>query len=120
MCGRLSTVLRSLATEVVKRGFMSNLLFANISGIFALPKEIVDGILSGLPMEKQGKKDTSAATVDISGIEVDGDGEVVVSPETVISKQNELFGEKVYDISPVTEAIEQSIADVPSKSPVLN
>ncbi|MFA5636786.1 MAG: restriction endonuclease, partial [Anaerovoracaceae bacterium] len=107
-----------LATEVVKRGFMSNLLFANISGIFALPKEIVDGILSGLPVEKQGKKDTFAATVDISGIEVDGDGEVVVSPETVISKQNELFGEKVYDISPVTEAIEQSIADVPSKSHV--
>ncbi|MDD4096819.1 MAG: DEAD/DEAH box helicase family protein, partial [Oscillospiraceae bacterium] len=48
-----------LATEVVKRGFMSNLLFANISGIFALPKEIVDGILSELPVEKQGKKDTT-------------------------------------------------------------
>ena len=70
-----------LAIEVVKRGFMSNLLFANISGIFALPKEIVDGILSELPVEKQGKKDKSASTVDMTGIEVDEDGNVVISPE---------------------------------------
>ena len=103
-----------LATEVVKRGFMSNLLFANISGIFALPKEIVDGILSELPVEKQGKKDTTASAVDLTGIEVDEDGNVVVPLETVINKQNELFGDKVYDISPVTDAIEQSFAEVPS------
>ena len=107
-----------LATEVVKRGFMSNLLFANISGIFALPKEIVDDILKALPVEKQGKKDISASTVDLTGIEVDEDGNVVVPSETVIKKQNELFGDKVYDISPVTEAIEQSFADVPSSSHV--
>ena len=107
-----------LATEVVKRGFMSNLLFANISGIFALPKEIVDGILSGLPIEKQGKKDTSSSTIDLTGIKVDEDGNVVVPPETVINKQNELFGDKVYDISPVTDAIEQSFVGVPSESHV--
>lgn len=107
-----------LATEVVKRGFMSNLLFANISGIFALPKEIVDGILSGLPVERQGKKDLSASTVDLTGIEVGEDGNVVVPPEIVINKQKELFGDKVYDTSPVTEAIEQSFTDVPSRSHV--
>lgn len=107
-----------LATEVVKRGFMSNLLFANISGIFALPKEIVDSILSELPIEKQGKKDSSASTVDLTGIEVDKDGNVVVSPETLMNKQNELFGDKVYDISTVTDAIEQSFAGVPSESHV--
>lgn len=107
-----------LATEVVKRGFMSNLLFANISGIFALPKEIVDGILSELPFEKQGKKDTSAPAIDLTGIDVDEDGNVVLSPESVINKQNELFGDKVYDISSVTDAIEQSFADVPSESHV--
>lgn len=104
-----------LAKEVVKRGFMSNLLFANISGIFALPKQIVDGILSGLPLEKQGKKDTTATVVDISGIEVDDDGNVVVPPETVINKKNELFGDKVYDITPVTDVIEKSLAEKPSE-----
>ena len=107
-----------LATEVVKRGFMSNLLFANISGIFALPKEIVDGILSGLPVEKQGKKDRSAAIVDISGVEVDEDGNVVVPAETVISKKNELFGNKVYDISVVANAVESAIGEVSSEEHV--
>jgi len=104
-----------LATEVVKRGFMSNLLFANISGIFALPKEIVDGILSELPVEKQGRKDTSAATVDISGIEVDEDGNVVVPTETIISKKNELFGDKVYDVSAMTNAVETAVGEVSSE-----
>ena len=104
-----------LATEVVKRGFMSNLLFANISGLFTLPKEIVDSILSELPVEKQGKKDTSATTVDLSGIDVDENGNAVVPIETIINKQNELFGEKVYDISPLENAIELAIAGVPSK-----
>lgn len=105
-----------LATEVVRRGFMSNLLFANISGIFALPKEIVDGILSELPVEKQGKKSSAPSAVDLTGVAVDDEGNVVVPPETVINKQKELFGEKVYDPSPVTEAIKQSLEDVPSKS----
>jgi type II restriction enzyme len=107
-----------LATEVVRRGFMSNLLFANISGIFALPKQIVDGILSKLPVEKQRKKDMSVSPVDLTGVKIDEDGNVVVPPEAVINKQNELFGDKVYDASPVAEAIEQSLADVPSKSHV--
>ena len=105
-----------LAAEVVRRGFMSNLLFANISGIFALPKEIVDGILSELPVEKQGKKSSAAAAVDLTGVEVDEEGNVVVPPETVINKQNELFGEKVYDTLPVTETIKQSLKEVSSKS----
>lgn len=105
-----------LATEVVKRGFMSNLLFANISGIFALPKEIVDGILSELPVEKQGKKDTSVATVDISGIEVDEEGNVVVPPETIISKKNELFGDKVYDVSAMTNVVESAVGEVSSEA----
>ncbi len=109
-----------LATEVVKRGFMSNLLFANISGIFALPKEIVDGILNELPVEKQGRKDVSAPAIDLAGVEVDEDGKVVVPSETVINKRNELFGDKVYDFdtSSVTEAITQSLEKIPLRSQI--
>ncbi len=98
-----------LATEVVKRGFMSNLLFANISGIFALPKEIVDGVLSNLPMEKQGKKNKATSTLDISGIDVDNDGNVVVPPETIASKKKELFGDKVYDDTAMITAVESTV-----------
>ncbi len=107
-----------LATEVVKRGFMSNLLFANISGIFALPKEIVDGILSELPVEKQGKKSRSPSPTDLTGIEIDEDGNVVLPSETVIGKRDELFGDKIFDVTPVAEAIEQSFADLPPGSHV--
>ncbi len=105
-----------LATEVVKRGFMSNLLFANISGIFALPKEIIDGILSGLPFERQGKKDRTAAPPDLSNTEVDEDGNVKVQQEIIINKHNELFGDKVYDAAPVTAAIEQSLSDLAAQA----
>jgi type II restriction enzyme len=101
-----------LATEVVKRGFMSNLLFANISGIFALPKEIVNGILSALPVEKQGKKDTSATIVDLSEVKVDEEGNVVVPTETIISKTSELFGDKVYDVSTMTNAVEEAVGNI--------
>ena len=107
-----------LATEVVKRGFMSNLLFANISGIFALPKEIVDGILNELPVEKQGKKDKSATNIDVSDIEVDEDGNVVVPTETIINKKNELFGDKVYDDPAMVNAVETVIGKVSSEAHV--
>lgn len=100
-----------LATEVVKRGFMSNLLFANISGLFNLPKDIVDSILSELPVERHGKKGTSATTVDISGIDVDDDGNVVVPPETIINKKNELFGDKVYDVSVMTTTVDKVVGE---------
>jgi type II restriction enzyme len=54
----------------------------------------------------------------LTEIEVDENGNVVVPRETVINKQNELFGDKVYDISPVTDAIEKSIAEFPSEDHV--
>lgn len=107
-----------LATEVVKRGFMSNLLFANISGIFALPKEIVDGILSELPVEKQGKKNKTGATVDLGDVEVDGDGNALVSPETVTNKKDELFGDEVYDLTPVSKVIDGTLGKVAPETSV--
>lgn len=41
------------AREVVERGFMSNFLFANISGIFGAPKEIIDIINNMQALEEQ-------------------------------------------------------------------
>ncbi|HBL49685.1 MAG TPA: hypothetical protein DDZ65_05515, partial [Firmicutes bacterium] len=86
--------------------------------IFALPKEIVDSILSELPVEKQGKKDTSATTIDLSGIKMDEDGNVVVPTETIISKKNELFGDKVYDVSAMTTAVETAVGGISSEAHV--
>lgn len=43
------------AREVVDRGFMSNFLFTNISGIFGAPKEIID-IINGMQALEEPKK----------------------------------------------------------------
>ncbi|MDO5015421.1 MAG: DEAD/DEAH box helicase family protein [Eubacteriales bacterium] len=43
------------AKEVVERGFMSNFLFANISGIFNAPKEVID-IINNMEVFKKPKK----------------------------------------------------------------
>ncbi|TDM04690.1 DEAD/DEAH box helicase family protein [Macrococcus carouselicus] len=86
------------ATEVVKRGFMSNLLFSNISNIFSAPSAALD-ILNRLPEEKQGKSEKVESIIDTNEVEVDDQGEVKVSNELVISKTDAIFGEKVFDFN---------------------
>lgn len=82
--------------EVVKRGFMSNFLFTNISRIFSAPTEvrqILDGLVTA--KEEKAKKDQSA----IEGAEdvaVNDQGEVEIPKERVIGKSRDLFGDKVY------------------------
>lgn len=83
--------------EVVKRGFMSNFLFTNISRIFAAPAEVRE-ILNGLVTAKEGKVRKSAQDA-IEGAEivsVNDEGEVEIPKERVIGKSKDLFGDKVY------------------------
>lgn len=83
--------------EVVKRGFMSNFLFTNISRIFAAPAEVRE-ILNGLVTAKEGKAQKSDQDA-IEGAEevfVNDEGEVEIPKERVIGKSKNLFGDKVY------------------------
>ena len=83
--------------EVVKRGFMSNFLFTNISKIFAAPVEVRE-ILNGLVTAKEGKSQQSNEK-PIEGAEdvlVNDNGEVEIPHERVIGKSRDLFGDKVY------------------------
>lgn len=85
--------------EVVRRGFMSNLLFANISGIFQYPKVVVD-ILNKFEKTEEGKvlsKNTEINPEDLVNIEVDENNEVIVDNEIVINKSDYLFVKKQYD-----------------------
>ncbi|MDO4671212.1 MAG: DEAD/DEAH box helicase family protein [Aerococcus sp.] len=84
------------AQEVVRRGFMSNLLFQNISGIFAA--EGAREILEQLNPVDQGKTTPRKTDepIDTKGVEVDESGEVTVSSDIVISTTDAHFGEKVY------------------------
>ncbi|MBF7093882.1 DEAD/DEAH box helicase family protein [Streptococcus sp. HF-1907] len=97
------------AQEVIKRGFMSNFLFDNISGIFSASQTVLD-ILESLPEEKEGKVRQTDGMLDFSGVSVDENGDVTVSEEMVINKQEVLFGTKIYELeSNVDQLVEDSI-----------
>ncbi len=85
------------AREVVERGFMSNFLFANISGIFGAPKEIID-IINNMQAIEQPK---APASVDVNettatSLSLNENGKVEIPQEQVIGTASEIFGAKVY------------------------
>lgn len=82
------------AQEVVKRGFMSNLLFDNIAGIFRATQTVLD-ILSELPEASQGKVTMGGDEIDIVDVDLDDDDNPIVPDEIVINKQEALFGDKL-------------------------
>ena len=84
------------AQEVVRRGFMSNLLFQNISGIFASTgaREILEQLNpvdQGKTVSRKTKK-----PIDTKDVKVDDNGDVTVEAKTVIETTNAHFGPKVY------------------------
>lgn len=82
--------------EVVKRGFMSNLLFTNISRIFSAPtevREILDGLVTA--KEEKGKR-IQTAIEGAEDVAINDQGEVEIPKERVIGKSKDLFGDKVY------------------------
>ncbi|MCD8048576.1 MAG: DEAD/DEAH box helicase family protein [Clostridia bacterium] len=85
------------AKEVVERGFMSNFLFANISGIFGAPKEIID-IINNMQAIEEPKK-LEKANIDentADELNLNEMGEVEIPEEKVIGLASEIFGDKVY------------------------
>lgn len=82
--------------EVVKRGFMSNFLFTNISRIFSAPTEVRE-ILDGLVTAKEEKSKKSQSSIEgAEDVAVNDQGEVEIPKERVIGKSKDLFGDKVY------------------------
>lgn len=82
--------------EVVKRGFMSNFLFTNISRIFSAPtevREILDGLVTA--KEEKGKR-IQTAIEGAEDVAINDQGEVEIPKERVIGKSKDLFGDKVY------------------------
>ena len=98
------------AQEVVRRGFMSNLLFQNISGIFSSvgAREILEQLNPvDVGRTVPRKKDDP---IDTQDVQVDNNGEATVEQDIVVAQTNAHFGEKVYaDIrSTVEEATNQA------------
>lgn len=99
------------AKEVVERGFMSNFLFANISGIFAAPKEVIDVINNMQAMEEPKKLDPVGVNEGTAeNLNLNGEGEIEIPREQVVGTASDIFGAKVY--SNVGEKIEEAISDI--------
>ena len=92
----LSIPRRLKSQEVVKRGFMSNFLFANISNIFNAPSEIRDilGKLVPAKEEKGRKKDNTIDNAE--NVLVNSNGEIDIPEEKVIGEAKDLFGGKIF------------------------
>lgn len=102
----LSIPRKIRSKEVVRRGFMSNYLFQNISNIFGAPKEVTDILKKFAPVEAPKNKLPENLTTSVT---VDENGEPILDEDYVIGKSKELFGEKIY------EKIEDDIADAVEK-----
>lgn len=82
------------SVEVVRRGFMSNLLFKNISNIFKAPEELKK-ILENIPPEKDGRHGKKKK-IKVNDVNVDEHGNSKIDKEIVIGTSKGIFGEKIY------------------------
>ena len=92
----LSIPRKIKSEEVVRRGFMSNLLFRNITNIFSAPA-IVGEILKKMDkaQEERGRS-TKADIGEVGNVSVDGNGEVMIPEEVIVGQEQQIFGDKVF------------------------
>lgn len=99
------------AKEVVDRGFMSNFLFANISGIFGAPKEIIE-LINGMQAIEQPSKLAPTGIDDgtAEDLRLNANGEVEIPHEQTIGLAAGLFGDKVY--GEVEQQLAQAVTEI--------
>jgi len=91
----LSIPRKIRSREVVRRGFMSDFLFQNISNIFRAPAEVLD-VLQKLEPYKTPSKELGVHEDTADELDLNENGEVEIPQEQVIGLANGIFGEKVY------------------------
>ena len=93
----LSIPRKIRSQEVVRRGFMSNYLFQNISGIFNAPQEVIDIISQFTPVEEPKSKEIPITPETKDKLNIDPEtGEVEIPQEHIIGTATDIFGEKIY------------------------
>lgn len=94
----LSIPRKIKSREVVRRGFMSDFLFQNISHLFNAPQAAIDLVKSFEPI-KAPKNNTEIDLTPDTGKELNmnPDGDVEIPREKIIGTAENLFGDKIYD-----------------------
>lgn len=93
----LSIPRKLKSQEVVRRGFMSNFLFRNISNVFGAPAIVREIVEKLTPAHEEGKKADSQKLDGMDTVHVDENGEVELPQEIVIGRTQDLFGPKIYE-----------------------
>ncbi len=81
--------------EVVRRGFLSNFLFQNISNVFGAPS-VVKSIIEKIAPSNEDSISRREAKEPITDVPVNEKGEIEIPTELVIGETQKLFGDKVY------------------------
>lgn len=111
----LSIPRKIKSKEVVRRGFMSDFLFQNVSNVFRAPQAVIDMIQQMDPAKEPGPL---AGVTPSTGEELDinEDGEVEVPKSMIIGEASSLFGEKIFDNVDVHDTL-TNIIDSTSEKP---
>ncbi|MBD3879099.1 MAG: DEAD/DEAH box helicase family protein, partial [Quinella sp. 1Q5] len=106
----LSIPRKIRSVEVVRRGFMSDFLFQNISRVFNASAEVVS-IIAKLPVVKEFNLQAEVQDAK-ENLFLDDDGEVSLPAEYVIGRTADIFGEKIYkDVEPTAHAAKTLLKD---------
>ncbi len=95
----LSIPRKIRSVEVVKRGFMSNFLFQNISNIFSAPSAIKEILEKLTPVEEPNNKDIKVDDSTAKELGLDENGNVKLDDDFINGTVNDIFGHKIYDIA---------------------
>ena len=106
---KILTIPRKIkSVEVVRRGFMSNFLFQNISNVFGAPREVLDIIDHFTPTKEQPIKEKITPETE-EELPVDENGDIDLSDEFIAGTAADMFGEKIYEKEEVDSEVEDSV-----------
>ena len=110
---KVLTIPRKIrSAEVVRRGFISNFLFQNISQVFGAPQSVMDIIASFDPV-KEAKGNVNLSDETKEGLSLNEYGEVDLNDDFIVGVTQNVFGEKIY--GPAEDTITTTTEDVITK-----
>lgn len=113
---KVLTIPRKIrSVEVVRRGFMSNFLFQNISQVFGAPQAVYD-ILSSLEPVSESKGKMNFSEEVKNDLSLNENGEVELPDEIVIGVTNDVFGDKIYAPTEDIDSVVSQIVSTPDKA----
>ncbi|MGL5717090.1 MAG: DEAD/DEAH box helicase family protein [Paraclostridium sp.] len=110
---KVLTIPRKIrSAEVVRRGFMSNFLFQNISQVFGAPQSVID-IISSFDPVKESKGNVNISNDTKEDLSLNENGEVDLNDEFIVGVAQDVFGDKIY--GPAEDTITNITEDMIAK-----